>query len=215
MKKTKLLSCTILLIVSGSLFGQKNEITPDLSKSNDTTLWVLKNRDLDINSNKEVHLTGKPGEGVLWLKSLLFTNGRIELDIKGKDEKGKSFVGLAFHRLNDSTYNAIYFRPFNFNNPNKNGHSVQYISPPEFTWFKLRKEHPGKYENRINPVPDPNDWFHVSIVIKYPKIQVFVDNSEKYSLSIDQLYSEREGWIGFWVGNNSEGYFKNLKIIPE
>ncbi len=214
MKKTRLLSSIILLMISVSLFGQKNEIIPDLSKSNDTTLWVLKNRDVDINNNV-IHLNGKPGDGILWLKSLLFTNGRIELDIKGKDEKGKSFVGLAFHRLNDSTYNAIYFRPFNFKNPDKNGYSVQYISPPEFTWFKLRKEHPEKYENLINPVPDPNDWFHVTIIVKYPEIQIFVNNSEKPSLSIEQLCSEREGLIGFWVGNNSEGYFKNLKIIPE
>ena len=182
MKKTKLLLSIILLMISVSLFGQKNEIIPDLSKINDTTLWVLNNRDVDI--NKDVHLNGKSGDGILWLKSPLFTNGRIELDIKGKDERGKSFVGLAFHILNDTTFDAVYFRPFNFKNPDRNGHSVQYISHPEFTWFKLRKEHPKQYENPINSAPKPNDWFHVSIIIKYPVVEVFVNNSEKPSLSI-------------------------------
>lgn len=213
MKKTILLSSIIVLMISVSLFGQKNEIIPDLSKSNDTTLWVLNNRDVDI--NEDVYLNGKPGDGILWLKSPLITNGRIELDIKGKDEKGKSFVGLAFHGLNDTTFDAVYFRPFNFKNPDRNGHSIQYISHPEFPWYKLRKEHPEQFENLINPVPEPNEWFHVLIIIKYPAVEVFVNNSEKPSLSIEQLSSQKTGWIGFWVGNNSEGYFRNLKIIPE
>ena len=69
---------------------------------------------------------------------------------------------MAFHGLNDTTFDAVYFRPFNFNNPARNGHSVQYISHPEFPWYKLRKE---QYENLINPVPEPNDWFHVLIIM--------------------------------------------------
>ena len=212
MKKINFLSI-ILLMISISLFGQKNEIIPDLTKTNDTALWVLNNRDLDFDDG--VHLNGKPGSGLLWLKSTVFKNGRIELDIKGKDEQGKSFVGLAFHGLNDSTYDAVYFRPFNFKNPDRNGHSVQYISHPEFTWYKLRKEHPEKYENLITPTPEPNDWFHVSITVKYPLVEVFVNNAEKPSLTVNQLSEQTAGWIGFWLGNNSEGYFRNFKIIPQ
>jgi len=117
--------------------------------------------------------------------------------------------------LNDSTYDVIYFRPFNFKNPESNGHSIQYISHPKYTWSKLREQYPEKYENVVSPVPDPNDWFHVTITIKYPTVKVFVNDSEEASLAIEQLSSQKEGWIGFWVGNNSEGHFKNLKIIPE
>ncbi len=142
----------------------------------------------------------------------MFANGLIELDIKGKDERGKSFVGLAFHGLNDSIYDVVYFRPFNFESPDRNGHSVQYISHPEYTWHKLRKEHPEQYENPVIPVPDPADWFHVAIIVDYPDVKVFVDNSDEPSLTIKQLSSRKEGWIGFWVGHNSEGYFRNLKI---
>jgi len=213
MKTTKLFLVIIHLCIGLSLFAQQNVIIPDLTKINDSNLWGLHNR--EINIDKEVHLDGKSGNGLLWIKEPIFTNGRIELDIKGKDERGKSFVGLAFHGLNNSTYEAIYFRPFNFKNPDRNGHSVQYISHPEYPWYKLRQEHPEKYENTISPVPEPNDWFHVTIIIKYPTVNVFVNNSEKPSLTIEQLISRRVGWIGFWVGNNSEGYFRNLKIIPE
>lgn len=213
MKTTKLFLVSIQLCVGLSLFAQQNEIIPDLSKCNDSTIWTLHNREIHI--DKEVYLDGKSEDGLLWIKEPIFTNGRIELDIKGKDERGRSFVGLAFHGLNESTYDAIYFRAFNFKNPDRNAHSVQYISHPEYTWYKLRNEHPEKYENPIFPVPEPTDWFHVTIIVDYPNVKVFVNNSDKPSLTVEQLSSRKEGWIGFWVGNNSEGSFRNLKVISE
>jgi CubicO group peptidase (beta-lactamase class C family) len=120
---------------------------------------------------------------------------------------------LAFHGLNDSTYDAVYFRPFNFKNLERSNHSVQYISHPKYTWYKLREENPGKYENTVKPIPNPEEWFHAAIVVEYPIVKVFLNNSEEPSLTINQLSTRISGKIGFWVGNNSEGYFKNLKIL--
>jgi len=213
MKTTKLLFVIVSIGIGCSVNAQKNELVPDLSTIEDADLWTLHNRELI--ADDVVHLDGKPGDGILWLQELVFANGKIELDIKGKDERGKSFVGLAFHGLNDSIYDVIYFRPFNYESPDRNGHSVQYISHPEYTWHKLRKEHPGKYENPVVPVPDPADWFHVTIIVDYPDVKVFVENSDEPSLTIKQLSSRKEGWIGFWVGHNSEGYFRNLKITAK
>jgi len=214
MKTLKSILMTMILYLGINTFAQNTEIIPDLIKSNEPSTWVLHNRDLTILEGGSVHLDGKPGDGLLWIKEPLFSDGRIELDIKGKDLQGRSFVGLAFHGLNDSIFDAVYFRPFNFRNAERNGHSVQYISHPEHTWYLLREEHPGKYENKLITVPDPDEWFHAAIVIKYPLVEVYVDHAEKPSLRIEQLSSRKEGWIGFWVGNNSEGYFRNLRIIP-
>ncbi len=213
MKTIKLLFIGIQLCIGLTLTAQENEIVPDLSKIKDSDLWTLYNRELV--SDDVVHLDSKPGDGLLWLKEPVFTNGKIELDIKGKDERGRSFVGLAFHGLNDSTYDAVYFRPFNFKNPERKGHSVQYISHPEYPWYRLREEHPEKYENPVTPVPDPTGWFHATIVVEYPDVKVFVDNSDEPSLTVQQLSSRKEGWIGFLVGNGSEGWFRNLKITLE
>jgi len=68
------------------------------------------------------------------LKNILFSNGTIEFDVKGKDVQGQSFVGLAFHGLDNSTYDAIYLRPFNFRTEDKlrKIHAVQYISHPVY-----------------------------------------------------------------------------------
>ncbi len=215
MRTIKPLLFILNLSIGLSVFAQNIETIPDLSAVNDSNSWILNNRELTIETGGAIHLNGKSGDGLLWIKESTFIKGKIECDIKGKDIQGISFVGLAFHGLNESTYDAIYFRPFNFKNKERNGHSIQYISHPEYPWYKLRKEHPKKYENKLNTILDPNDWFHVTITIDYPNVEVFVNNSNEPSLKISQLSSRKEGWIGFWVGNNSEGYFKNLKIISD
>jgi hypothetical protein len=211
MKMPKLLFVIFLLCIGFSIKAQQREFIPLIAKANDSTMWSVYNRKVIYDG--AVYLDGKAGDGMLWLRNFVFANGRIELDIKGKDEAGKSFVGFAFHGLNDSTYDAVYFRPFNFINPERSNHSVQYISHPVFTWYKLREENPGKYENTIKPVPNPEEWFHATIVVEYPIVKVFVNNAEEPSLTVNQLSSRKAGKVGFWVGNISEGYFKNLKII--
>jgi hypothetical protein len=210
MKSIKILLAIVVASMVLSAEGQQKVVTPELTKITDPKTWESHNR--EVTFKKEVHLDARPGDGLVWLKDLNFSNGRIELDIRGRDEAGRSFVGLAFHGLNAQTYDAIYFRPFNFKNPQRSDHSVQYISHPENTWDKLRAAHPGKYEHAVNPVPDPNGWFHAVVVVEYPVVKVYVNNSDEPSLTVNQLSSRKEGWIGFWTGNNSEGDFRDLKI---
>lgn len=212
MDPIKFVCVTIILCTGISVAAQKEELIPDLSHVSDTALWNLYNRDLTIQSDGSVHLNGKPGDGLLWFRNANFSKGTIECDIMGQDIQGRSFVGMAFHGVNDSTFDAVYFRPFNFQASERSTHSVQYISHPSNTWYKLREEHPGKYENNLNPVPDPERWFHVIMEIDYPEVEVFVNDSDVPSLKVTQLSSQKHGWIGLWVGNNSEGTFKNLKI---
>ncbi|MEO5890554.1 MAG: hypothetical protein ABIQ31_09890 [Ferruginibacter sp.] len=213
MKQTKLLFAIVQFAWVSALPAQQIEFVPDLSKVNDSKLWSVSNREVKYDS--VVYLNGKPGDGALWLNGSNFKNGEIEIDIKGNDVPGMSFVGVAFHGLNDSTYEAIYFRPFNFKNLRRNDHSVQYIAHPQYTWNRLRDEHPGKYEQKVSPVPDPAGWFHALIVIKFPVVKVFINHSGEPSLIINQLSNRQEGKVGLWVGNNSEGYFKNLRIITK
>ena len=213
MKNLKLLTVAVHLGIGLTTFAQQKIIVPDLSKAGQSDQWVLYNRKVKVDDG--VHLNGMRGDGLLWLKGTVFRNGIIEADIRGEDRQGGSFVGIAFHGLNDSTYDAVYFRPFNFKNPDRNGHSVQYISHPDNTWWRLRVAYPGKYENPATPVPDPDDWFHATITVNYPVVKVYVNHSEQPSLEVEQLSRQKEGWVGFWVGNTSGGSFRNLKITLE
>lgn len=212
MNAVKVLFVTVLVCALYRTEAQQNTITPDLSKVSDGKTWQSRNR--KVTFDNAVHLDARPGDGIVWLKDLTFGNGRIDLDIRGKDLQGQSFVGVAFHGINEQTYDAVYFRPFNFRNPQRNGNSVQYISHPDNSWDKLRAAYPGKYEHAPNPVPDPSEWFHVTVIVGYPVVTVFVNHSNEPSLTVNQLSSQKQGWIGFWTGNNSDGDFRNLTITP-
>lgn len=162
-------------------------------------------------STPNVHLNEAPGPGVAWITNKQFGKGTIEFDVKGKDALQQSFVGVAFHGVNDSTYDAIYFRPFNFQVPDagRRSHSVQYISLPANDWQLLREKYPGKYENEIDPSTDPNKWFHVKIVITDEEATAYVNGNR--CLTVTLLGTQKTGMIGYWVGNGSDGDWKNLK----
>ncbi|MDQ3394197.1 MAG: DUF1080 domain-containing protein [Bacteroidota bacterium] len=212
MKKYLLLPIAFLFlnIWGNFLKAQEQSIIPDLSKVENENTWTENNR-VAVKKG-EVHLKEQPGSELVALKNFTFSNGTIEVDIKGKDLQGQSFVGIAFHIENDSTYDAIYFRAFNFKNPERKNHAVQYISHPEFSWDKLRRENYGEYENAINPVPDPNDWFHATIEVAYPNVKVFINHAKEPALEVQQLSNQKQGLVGFWVPELSEGSFRNLKI---
>src|SRR5438445_5348956 len=164
-----------------------------------------------------VRLSEAAGDGVAYLRGVELGNGTIELDIRGKDVQGQSCVGVAFHGVGDTTYDAVYLRPFNFktDDPARRTHAVQYVSHPTYTWQKLRAEHPGEYEQAVAPAPDPNGWFHVRVVVASPKVSVFVADAKEPSLVVSQLSDRPKGRVGLWVGNGSGGDFANLKIVPK
>ncbi|MGZ4001497.1 MAG: family 16 glycoside hydrolase [Mucilaginibacter sp.] len=175
--------------------------------------YTVVNRSISTDAGS-IHLNEVDGDGKAWINGKSFTNGTIEFDIKGKDKMQGSFVGFAFHGLNDSTYEAIYFRPFNFRStdPVRKGHAVQYIASPKYDWPTLRNQFPNKYEQPISPAPDPEQWFHVRITVENEKISVYVNNSNQPSLTVVPLVKTGGKMIGYWVGNTSGGDWKNLKL---
>ena len=50
-------------------------------------------------------------------------SNQLQVIIRGSDQQGASFVGIAFHGEHDENYHGIYFRPFNFNAEDANGRS--------------------------------------------------------------------------------------------
>ena len=153
-------------------------------------------------------------EGYAWLNEVNFSNGTIELDMRGTDVLQGSFLGVAFHGRGNDTAEVVYFRPFNFRSfdSTRRAHSVQYAYHPAVGWEKLRNEKPGVYENSIVPAPVPRGWFHAKIVVQYPEVKVFVNRSETPSLTIKEISEYKDGKVGLWVGGSSEGDFANLTI---
>lgn len=163
---------------------------------------------------KGIRLSKDFGEGVAWIKGIEFSEGTVEFDVRGENVKQHSFVGLAFHGVNDSTFDAIYFRPFQFKEESEvlKKRRVQYVSLPVHTWRALREQFPGKYENDVTPAPDPDSWFHVMIVIKKNKVSVFINGKTEPCLVTEKLTAVKNGKIGFYVADTSGGDFANLVI---
>ena len=214
------IALTVLGIIY-SIFLYSQAKTDDLIQSvENKSLWKYYNRSPAFIMKEQgkiysLMLNSVLGDGLAVYQDLEFENGILEFDIKGKDVLQQSFVGIAFHIQNDSTFNAIYFRPFNFKKPERASHSVQYISHPKFTWQKLRTEFPEQFEKSVNPVPNPDDFFHAKVEVKWPLIKVFVENSKTPSLEVKMLSTFRKGQVGFWVGNGSYGEIKNLVVIKQ
>ena len=163
-----------------------------------------------------VHVGEKADNGVVWIEGSDFADGTIEVDIRGKDVVGGSFVGIAFHRKDDTTYEAVYLRPFNFRaeDPARHQHAVQYIAVPEFDWPRLRKEFPEEFENPVDQSVSPTAWVPVRVVVQGPRVHIFVGAVKEPTLEVRKLGQLQGGMVGLWTGNTSDGDFANLRITP-
>lgn len=224
MKNTKITRCipTLILglVISLSLSAQSGPVKYDLYTLFENNKLEMFNRKVAIfseNDKKGIRFSKSENDGIAWLKDVGFSNGTIELDIRGKDEFQQSFVGIAFHGVDNTTLDAIYFRPFNFQStdPVRKVHAVQYVSQPDKPWQVLREQFPGIYEKGIIPTTGGNEWFHAKIVIKCPVVTVYFNGSKEPSLNIEKLNMRTTGKVGIWVGNNSGGDFANLQITPQ
>jgi hypothetical protein len=217
----KRLYLTGILALSMFLSGlsQTAMISYDLYSMSENSKLEVFNRKVTPFAEKDkrgIRFSKNENNGVAWLKDFEFSNVTIELDIKGKEEFQQSFVGIAVHGSDNNNYDAIYFRPFNFQStdPVRKIHAVQYVSEPDYSWQVLREKFNGKYEKAVSPAPDGNAWFHVKIIVKNPLITVFVNGNPVSCLSVEKLNKRTSGNIGLWVGNNSDGDFANLQITP-
>ena len=163
-----------------------------------------------------VHLSEKDGPGVAWIEGTDFGEGTIEADVRGRDVMQRSFVGLAFHRRDDATYEAVYVRPFNFRatDPVRHQHAVQYIAMPDYDWPRLRKEFPEEFERPVDASVSPTDWLPLKVVVRGARIEAYVGSVKTPTLEVRKLGSTGGGAVGLWVGSGSDGDFANLRISP-
>jgi len=195
-----------------------------LSKVNDAKAWKLINAECVVSKEDDkdvvrlkpkVEVAKGSSIGLALVEGQEFSEGTIELDLKGKGKDEASFVGVAFSVADEKTFEAVYFRPFNFMRDDAvaRTHAVQYVAWPDHRWEKLRKDTPNKYEMAVKPVPDPAKWFHARIEVTKSKVSVWVDDAKDPCLTVDRFDDHKKGQVGLFV-DSKEGWFRNVKVQP-
>ena len=158
------------------------------------------------------------GGGLVIVDGTQFGDGVIEVDMAGKPGAGapgdaRGFVGVAFRIADPSKYEAFYIRPTNgrADDQERRNHSTQYISLPDYEWFRLRKENPGKYESYTDLVT--GEWTKVKVEVRGVKARLYVNGAAQPALIVNDLkLGETKGAVGLWIGVGTEAHFANLKV---
>ena len=151
-----------------------------------------------------------------------FKDGVIEAEIAGAPRRDapqdmRGFVGIAFRvQPHGSRFECFYLRPTNgrADDQLRRNHSTQYISQPEYPWYRLREESPGMYESYTDLVPGA--WTPVRIVVSGTRAQLHVNGAEQPCLIVNDLkLGETQGQIALWIGVGTEAYFSNIVVKGE
>jgi hypothetical protein len=214
--QTKFTYIFTLILIPFLLLGQRQQAIEIASLYKKGKLKPVKREIKIVSSDSGAYLKilESKKEGIVWLPVKDFKNGTIEIEMRGKDVFQRSFIGIAFHGVDDINYDAIYCRPFNFfaKDSLRRIHAVQYISHPDFTWERLRNERNAVFEKEIINPPNPNDWFTMKLVIDTTNVKTYINNATQPSLIVQKLNNRTLGKIGLFTADSSGGDFKIIKI---
>ena len=155
------------------------------------------------------------------IEGLEFANGLIEAEIAGAPAPGeggaRGFVGIAFRLQNDAaTYDAFYLRPTNgrADDQERRNHAVQYISHPDWPWFRLRKESPEKYESYVDLLPGV--WTRIKIDVRGERARLYVHDQEQPTLIVNDVKTGAlgRGGVALWIDRGTVAHFRNLSVEP-
>jgi hypothetical protein len=149
-----------------------------------------------------------------------FANGVIEAEIAGEPApdapKGaRGFVGIAFRVQPDlRTYDAFYLRPTNgrADDQLRRNHAAQYISHPEWPWFRLREQAPGRYESYVDL--ETGKWTRIRIEVQGDHARLYVHGQSQPTLVVNDLKSgtQGRGAIALWIDGGTVAHFRALRV---
>ena len=154
------------------------------------------------------------------VEGLEFSSGAIEAEIAGTPAPGaaegaRGFVGLAFRVQSDMrTYDAFYLRPTNgrADDQERRNHATQYVSHPDWPWFRLRKETPSRYESYVDLLP--NTWTRIKIEVRGDRARLYVHGQEQPALIVNDVKSgaQAKGGVALWIGSGTVAHFRDLSV---
>jgi hypothetical protein len=161
-------------------------------------------------------------EQIAVIEGIDFSSGVIEAEIAGAPAPdagagARGFVGIGFRVQPDlRSYDAFYLRPTNgrADDQERRNHATQYISHPDWPWFRLRQETPGKYESYVDLVPGV--WTRIKVEVRGDKARLYVNDNPQPALIVNDVESgaNARGAVALWIGPGTIGYFRNVTVTP-
>lgn len=151
-----------------------------------------------------------------------FSNGVIEAEIAGAPAPdapagARGFVGIAFRLQPDlETYDAFYLRPTNgrADDQERRNHSAQYISHPDWTWDRMRRETPSRYESYVDLAPGV--WTRIRIEVRGDSARLFVHGQPQPALLVNDVKTGKaaRGAVALWINPGTVAHFRDVHLTP-
>jgi hypothetical protein len=175
---------------------------------------------LKVMASQESLQPGTAVETLVLVDDLEFGDGVIEAEIAGDIRPGapegaRGFVGIAFRVQSDlRTYDAFYLRPTNgrADDQVRRNHAAQYISHPDWPWFRLRKEFPSKYESYVDLMP--GTWTKIRIEVHGDQARLYVHDMKQPTLIVGDVKTgaQAKGAVALWIDTDTIAHFRNLVV---
>ncbi|QKG71154.1 hypothetical protein [Erythrobacter mangrovi] len=197
--------------------GMALEITASADLEHDPSIDVA-NSELD--GRKTLRISTTTGDGVVLLP-ISMADGFVEVEVNSNlvpdaPAGSRGFAGIAFRVQPDlHRYDAFYIRPGNGRAEEqiRRNHATQYISHPDYTWFRLREEKPGHYESYVDI--ELGTWTSLRVEVEGDRARFFVNQNEQPVLIVNDLLSDAsEGAIGLWIASGTDAHFANVRYGP-
>ena len=197
---------SLVLFVSSTMSGVKRATLASVSDSVtvgfDSDRWVCS----DKTPVKKQHLGRDSlyltGGAYCYVKDVVFQDGTVEVDMAAP--KTRSFMGIDFRFESSDNHETVYLRP------HKSGldDATQYM--PMFNGGSTWQLYSG--QGFTAPIDIPKEqWFHVKLEISGSTGKLFVNDSEKPALIINDLKrGNSKGPVGVWASVTG-GYFANFR----
>jgi len=148
-----------------------------------------------------------------------FRDGTIEVEVAGAPRPGtppdsRGFIGISFRTGPHGEWSDVfYLRPTNgrADDQLRRNHAVQYVSHPEYPWYRLREESPGVYEAYADL--EPGAWTEMRIEVEGSRARLYLNRATQPCLVVNDLkHGERPGRIALWAHVQTEAYFGPIAI---
>ncbi|MEZ4901958.1 MAG: hypothetical protein R2822_09460 [Spirosomataceae bacterium] len=211
-----------LSLISMCMSAQNIKLSKKNLEANQVHLSFVKMEGKDVvKVEADTTIKGTDEATFVKVKGTDFKNGIIEIKVLSRLMKNaplfaRGFIGVSFRiGAKNEKFENFYIRPTNGRAEDqiRRNHSIQYFAFPDYRFDKLRKTEPEKYESYADMAL--NEWITMRIEVAEQKAKLFINNAQYPSLIVNDLKlgESNAGSIGLWVGNWTEGYFKDLKVL--